>query len=93
MKKEDYKTITDMVLSEVERAKTLFPEDFVNQHEGYAVLLEEIDELWQEVKKNQRNYDLLGGRYYDYPVKGKGLICGQIGTKAFPIGELIFKTK
>lgn len=62
MEKQDYKTITDMVLAEVERAKTLFPDDFVNQHEGYAVLLEEVDELWEEVKKNQRNYDLLAQR-------------------------------
>ena len=62
MEKEKYKIITDMVLSEVERAKTLFPKDFVNQHEGYAVLLEEVDELWEEVKKNQKNYDLLKQR-------------------------------
>lgn len=26
---------------------------FNNSHEGYAVLLEEVDELWNEVKTNQ----------------------------------------
>jgi len=26
---------------------------FKNEHEGYAVLLEEVDELWDEIKKNQ----------------------------------------
>jgi len=26
---------------------------FASAHEGYAVLLEEVDELWDEVKKNQ----------------------------------------
>ena len=26
---------------------------FYNAHEGYAVLLEEVDELWDEVKKKQ----------------------------------------
>ncbi len=25
-------------------------------HEGYAVLLEEVDELWEEIKKNPRKY-------------------------------------
>ena len=36
----------------------MFPDDFVNQHEAYAVILEEIDELWDEIKKNKKNYDL-----------------------------------
>ncbi len=27
-------------------------------HEGYAVLLEEMDELWQHVKTNQKRRDL-----------------------------------
>lgn len=62
MKTEDYKLTCDQVFEEVKRAKTLFPTDFVNQHEGYAVALEEVDELWDEVKKNQRNYDLAAQR-------------------------------
>lgn len=47
-----------LIESEVKRAKGLFPDHFVNQHEAYAVLLEEVDELWDEIKKNQKNYDL-----------------------------------
>lgn len=32
-----------------------------------------------------------GGSYSSYPKPGKqGLICGQIGSKAVPIGELKF---
>jgi hypothetical protein len=26
-------------------------------HEGYAVILEEVDELWEQVKKNERTRD------------------------------------
>jgi len=36
-------------LVELERAICLFP-PFHSAHEGYAVLAEEVDELWQEVK-------------------------------------------
>lgn len=50
--------VTDEILIELRRAKTLFPAKFVNQHEAYAVILEEVDELWDEIKKNQKNYDL-----------------------------------
>lgn len=50
------------VKAEVVRAKSLFPENFVNQHEAYAVLLEELDEFWTEVKKNQLDYDLAAQR-------------------------------
>jgi hypothetical protein len=58
MMSDKYEQVTKEVLGEVLRAKTLFPIDFHNQHEGYAVILEELDELWDEVKKNQKNYDL-----------------------------------
>ena len=26
-------------------------------HEGYAILLEEVDELWDEIKKKTHDYD------------------------------------
>jgi NTP pyrophosphatase (non-canonical NTP hydrolase) len=55
---EKLRLITQNIIHEVKRAKTLFPNNFVNQHEAYAVILEEVDELWDEIKKNQRNYDL-----------------------------------
>jgi len=45
------------VQNEVISAKGKFPANFVNQHEAYAVILEEVDELWDEIKKNQKKYD------------------------------------
>lgn len=62
MNTEHYEKAASDALAEVLRAKTLFPDHFVNQHEGYAVILEEVDELWDEIKKNQRNYDLVAQR-------------------------------
>ncbi len=32
---------------------------FNSSHEGYAVILEEMDELWDEIKKKQPNKDQL----------------------------------
>ena len=46
------------IKNEVISAKKTFTADFVNQHEAYAVILEEMDELWTEIKKNQKVYDL-----------------------------------
>ena len=35
---------------EVKRARDMYPK-FNSAHEGYAVLREEVDELWDEIKK------------------------------------------
>lgn len=40
------------VATELERARTKFPGAQNSAHEGYAVLAEEVDELWDEVKAN-----------------------------------------
>lgn len=39
----------DKIRNEYERAIKKFG-PFKNSHEGYAVILEEVDELWEEVK-------------------------------------------
>lgn len=39
---------------EMAEASTKFPK-FASEHEGYAILLEEVDELWEAVKLNQKN--------------------------------------
>lgn len=35
---------------------------FNGKHEGYAVILEEFDELWDEIKKHDPNFDFSEGR-------------------------------
>mgnify|MGYP001558597287 CR=1 FL=1 len=42
----------DEAVHELDRACSLYP-PLGNPHEGYAVILEELDELWDEVKKKQ----------------------------------------
>lgn len=43
---------------EVRRARAKHPRPYGSSHEGYAVLLEEVDELWDEVKNrtDERSY-------------------------------------
>jgi NTP pyrophosphatase (non-canonical NTP hydrolase) len=50
----DPKNLQD-VLNEYERAISIHKK-FNSRHEGFAVLLEEVDELWDEVKKNQKKH-------------------------------------
>lgn len=49
---EAAKLVAGEVLEELARARAKFPIDQASPHEGYAVLLEELDELWDEVKAN-----------------------------------------
>ncbi len=41
------------IFDEYMRAISKFP-DFNSAHEGYAVLLEEVDELWDEIKNDKK---------------------------------------
>lgn len=54
------KDIELKVFNEFDLAKKNYP-DFHSLHEGYAVLLEEVDELWDFVKMKQkkRDYELI----------------------------------
>lgn len=47
-----------LVRTELERAEAKWPR-YASAHEGYAVLLEEVDEFWDEVRKRpaDRNRD------------------------------------
>lgn len=44
--------VLDEVAAELARARAKFPGAQNSAHEGYAVLAEEVDELWDEVKAN-----------------------------------------
>ena len=58
------RAVADAALSQIEeefsRASALFG-SFRSAHEGYAILLEEVDELWDEVKgkRSPENYQLM----------------------------------
>lgn len=61
MIKTELSKAVDEAYSEVLRAKEIHGEKvFASVHEGFAVLLEEVDELWDEVKKNPRKIE--GGK-------------------------------
>lgn len=49
--------IIERVMGEYDRAINTYP-PFNSLHEGYAVILEELDELWDEVKKKPINRDM-----------------------------------
>ncbi len=51
-------TIVDEVVAELERATALHG-PMSSPHEGYAVLWEEVNELWEEVKANPRDDDTM----------------------------------
>jgi NTP pyrophosphatase (non-canonical NTP hydrolase) len=46
------KSVKDVV-EEYKRASSKFP-PFKSDHEGYAIILEELDELWDEIKKKEQ---------------------------------------
>lgn len=48
---DDCDAATDVV-RELRRAREKFPRPQSSAHEGFAVLKEEVDELWDEVKGN-----------------------------------------
>ena len=58
---DDAKPALSEVLAEIKKevvsAESKWP-PMNSAHEGYAVLLEEVDELWQHVKTNQKRRDL-----------------------------------
>jgi len=52
----ELKKIFDEVFNEVIDAQSKW-DQFNSLHEAYAVVLEEVDELWEEVKRSQKNQE------------------------------------
>jgi archaellum component FlaC len=44
--------VMEMIKNEFNFASSKFP-PFNSPHEGYAILLEEVDEMWDEIKRNR----------------------------------------
>lgn len=53
-----YEEAVDDAENEVVSALEHFPRPAYNAHEAYAILLEEVDELWDQVKVKQGKRDL-----------------------------------
>lgn len=49
------KAVAD-ALAELRGARRTHPQDFNSAHEGFAVLKEEVDELWDEVRTKDRDF-------------------------------------
>jgi hypothetical protein len=49
MKRSD---LLNAISAEVDHAKNLYPK-FNSLHEGYAVMLEEVEELWELIRKSK----------------------------------------
>ena len=54
MKERIIERTIDRVREELLSAYESLPENQHSSHEGYAVLLEELDELWDEIKNNKK---------------------------------------
>lgn len=52
----------ELVLDELARARGMYPKPQNSAHEGYSVLAEEVDELWDLVRGRTRRTDGSGGR-------------------------------
>jgi NTP pyrophosphatase (non-canonical NTP hydrolase) len=50
-------TFADSVAAELDKARSAFPREQSSAHEGFAILKEEVDELWDMVRLKQSKRD------------------------------------
>jgi transcriptional regulator with XRE-family HTH domain len=51
--------IASLMVKELKKADSLYGPNFASAHEGYAILREELDELWEEIKKKSPDQNRL----------------------------------
>lgn len=51
---EEIQRALRLIEDELRRAQVRYPGPFHSDHEGYAVILEELDEAWDEIKRNDK---------------------------------------
>lgn len=51
-----YGEAAEAAYKEIARAKAKHSKDFNSPHEGYAVLKEEVDEMWDAIKKDDTQH-------------------------------------
>jgi NTP pyrophosphatase (non-canonical NTP hydrolase) len=78
---ESQEKLVDAIRQEYSLAAAKFP-PFNSAHEGYAVILEELDELWEEIKRKKEDRDLAAMRKEAIQVAAMALrfvrdVCGD----------------
>jgi len=68
---------------EAHRAGTLYP-PFNSAHEGFAILLEEVDELWDEVKKKNHDIEAMRKEVVQVGAMAIRFIYDVLGTEPIP---------
>lgn len=97
-----YRTLADEVIRELQRAQRKFA-PFNSAHEGYAVILEELEELWEEARKNPKKVygsDPAGPAKHRAAMREEAIqlaamglrfvvdVCGALGTANETYGSL-----
>lgn len=79
---QEYYQAAGDAMDEVASAISKFPRPFYNAHEGWALLFEEVDELWDQVKIKQGTRDVAKMRKEAIQVAAMAIrfaaeVCGE----------------
>ncbi len=72
------------LVEELERANSIYGTSFNSPHEGYAVMLEEMDELWAEIKKKEPDKERMRAEAIQV---GAMAIKFLMSIEEWPLGE------